>query len=45
MVKQPFPELKLGYEKKIPQPRGELVKHPVPLKKTKKYIIEEATQT
>ena len=40
-----FPELKLRYEKQIPQPRRKIFKHFVPPKKAKKYIAAETIQT
>ena len=43
-VRLPFQEPKLGYDKKIPQPRKDIVKHPVGQKKTKKHIAEETVQ-
>ena len=36
-VTHPFPELKLGYKKQIPQPRRKIFKHPFPLKEAKKH--------
>ena len=44
-VTHPFPEIKLYYEKQIPQPRRKVFKHPVPLKKAKKHIAAETVQT
>ena len=44
-VTHPFPELKLGYEKQIPQPKKKIFKHPVPPKKAKKHIAAETVQT
>ena len=44
-VTHPFPELKLGYKKQIPQPRRKIFKHPVPLKEAKKHIAAETVQT
>ena len=43
-VRHPFPELKLGYEKKMLQPRREKAKHPNQPNKAKKYIAEETVQ-
>ena len=43
-VTHPFPELKLGYEKQILQPRRKIFKYPVPLKKAKKDIPAETVQ-
>ena len=44
-VTHSFPELNLDYEKQIPEPRREIVKHPVPPKKAKKHIAEETVHT
>ena len=44
-VTYPFPELKLGYEKQIPQPRRKIFKHPALPKKAKKHIAAETVQT
>ena len=44
-VTRPFPELKLGYEKQIPQTRRKLFKHPVLPRKAKKHIAAETVQT
>ena len=44
-VIHPFPELKLGYEKQIPQPRRKIFKHSVPPKKAKKHIAAKTVQT
>ena len=40
-ITHPFPQLKLGYGKQIPQRRREIVKHPVPPKKAKKQSDAE----
>ena len=44
-VTHPFRELKLGYEKQIPQPSRKIFKHPVPPKEAKKHITAEIVQT
>ena len=44
-VTHPFRELKLGYEKQIPQPSRKIFKHPVPPKEAKKHIAAEIVQT
>ena len=44
-VSHPFPELKLSYEKQIPQPRRQIFEHPGPPKKARKHIIAETVQT
>ena len=44
-VTQLFPLLKLNYEKQIPKPRKEIIKHPVLPKNAKKHVTEETGQT
>ena len=44
-VTHPFRELKIGYEKQIPQPSRKIFKHPVPPKEAKKHIAAEIVQT
>ena len=44
-VTHPLVEIKLDYEKQIPQPKMMIVKHLVPPKKAKKHNTEETVQT
>ena len=41
MVAHPFPELKLGYEKQIPQPRRKIFKDPIPPKKLRNILLQK----
>ena len=43
-VTQLFPQLKLSYEKQIPKPRKEIIKHPALPKNAKKHVTEETVQ-
>ena len=43
-VRNLSPELKLGYEKKIPKPRREIVEYPALQKKVEKHVAGETFQ-